>query len=345
MATRTFIGLDVHWGSVYACALDRETGERWDECFRSADRLELLAWLLKLPQPCEAACEAGNGSFVLARFLLENGVPCVVVEHRAGGGRRRHKTDARDALSLARLLSSGQAEGVFIPSAKQQSRRSMSHRRADLVRRKGDTQRRIRAYIADNSLSEEAGRITWSKRGVKRLRALRITEACGKLVFDTLLDEWTGLDGSVRRIDASMGREASRDPLMKRLLALDGVGPVTAYVAVSEACEFSRFPTADEYASYVGLAPVARNSGKSKAQRSSVGHGHAAECFKNGAASVAGSHGSPLIAAPANAAEEGVNAIRIKLRETFERGMKPKLRNAVIARTIAEEVWRLANAD
>ena len=142
-----------------------------------------------------------------------------------------------------------------------------------------------------------------------------------------------------------MRREVSRDPLMDKLTALDGVGPVAAYVAVSEACEFSRFPNAGEYVSYVGLAPVARNSGKSKAQRSSAGHGYAAECFKNGAASVVSSHSAPLIAAPANAAEEGVNAIRVKLRETFERGMEPKLRNAVMARTIAEEVWRLANAD
>lgn len=345
LATRTFIGLDVHQGSIYACALDRETGERRDGRFRPADRPELLAWLLGLPQPCEAACEVGNGSFVLARFLMDGGVPCVVVEHGAGRGERRHKTDARDALALARLLSSGQVEGVFIPSAKQQARRSMSHRRADLVQRKGDTQRKIRAYIADNSLSEEAGCITWSKRGIERLRTLGIAETCGKLVFETLVDEWVELDGSIRRIDASMKREVSRDPLMAKLTALDGVGPIAAYVSVSEACEFSRFPTADEYVSYVGLAPVARNSGTLKAQRSGIGHSHTAACFKSGAASLFNSHSGPLIASPASAAERGVNAIRFKVRETLERGMKPRLRNAVIARTIAEEAWRLGNAD
>ena len=51
-----------------------------------------------------------------------------------------------------------------------------------------------------------------------------IAETCGKLVFETLVDEWVELDGSIRRIDASMKREASRDPLMAKLTALDAWG-------------------------------------------------------------------------------------------------------------------------
>ena len=76
LATRTFIGLDVHQGSIYACALDRETGERRDGRFRSADRPELLAWLLGLPQPCEAACEVGTAASCSPGFSWTVGAMC-----------------------------------------------------------------------------------------------------------------------------------------------------------------------------------------------------------------------------------------------------------------------------
>jgi transposase len=102
---RTSVGLDVHARSIVACGLDAVTGQVMRRrLVPSAEAV--LDWLRELPTPAAVAYEAGPTGFGLARQLSAAGVPCVVAAPskltRPAGD--RIKTDARDALLLARLL-------------------------------------------------------------------------------------------------------------------------------------------------------------------------------------------------------------------------------------------------
>ena len=88
-----------------ACGLETMTGEVVRRpLVPSAE--SVLAWLRELPAPVAVAYEAGPTGFDLARGLIAAGVRCVVAapSKLQRPPADRLKTDARDALLLARLL-------------------------------------------------------------------------------------------------------------------------------------------------------------------------------------------------------------------------------------------------
>lgn len=102
---RTSVGLDVHARSVVAAAIDGETGEVF-KARLTPSHTEIVEWIGRLPGPCTTVYESGPTGFGLARALTSAGVRCQVAAssklQRPAGD--RVKTDARDALHLARLL-------------------------------------------------------------------------------------------------------------------------------------------------------------------------------------------------------------------------------------------------
>jgi transposase len=105
---RTSVGLDVHARSVVAAAIDGVTGEiRRAKLTPSHDHIR--SWIGELPGPVAVVYEAGPTGFGLYRALRTAGVRCVVAApsklQRPAGD--RVKTDAKDALHLARLLGGG----------------------------------------------------------------------------------------------------------------------------------------------------------------------------------------------------------------------------------------------
>ena len=136
---RTSVGLDVHARSVVAAAIDGRSGE----VFRARltpSHADVIEWVGKLPGPCAVVYEAGPTGFGLARALSAAGLPCQVAASskllRPAGD--RVKTDARDALNLARLLRLDEVVPVRIPSAAEEAARDLVRTReaarADLMR-------------------------------------------------------------------------------------------------------------------------------------------------------------------------------------------------------------------
>ena len=102
---RTSVGLDVHARSVAAAAIDGVTGELFQTKLTPSHE-HIRSWLGDLPGPVAVAYEAGPTGFGLSRALDGAGIRCEVVApsklQRPSGD--RVKTDARDAVHLARLL-------------------------------------------------------------------------------------------------------------------------------------------------------------------------------------------------------------------------------------------------
>ncbi len=104
MRSISLVGLDVHAAQTHAAILDMSTGELRGVKLRMAP-VEVVGFLEGLPGPVSAVYEAGPTGFGLARALGAFGIRCVVAApsklQRPSGD--RVKTDARDALHLARL--------------------------------------------------------------------------------------------------------------------------------------------------------------------------------------------------------------------------------------------------
>src|SRR5205823_1445427 len=121
---RTSVGLDVHARSVVAAAIDGVTGELVQARLTPAHE-HIRSWLLGLQGPVAVAYEAGPTGFGLARALGAAGIRCEVVApsklQRPSGD--RVKTDARDAVHLARLLRLDEYVAVSVPTVEQEAAR------------------------------------------------------------------------------------------------------------------------------------------------------------------------------------------------------------------------------
>ncbi len=108
--TTRYVGLDVHKATITVAVAD--DGARpvvFGTIANDPGAVRKLVSQLKLGDKLVTAYEAGPTGYGLHRQLVELGVECVVVApalipRRAGN---RVKTDSRDAVTLARLLRSG----------------------------------------------------------------------------------------------------------------------------------------------------------------------------------------------------------------------------------------------
>jgi transposase len=123
---RTSIGLDVHARSILGCGLDTATGQLTRRRLVASSEA-VLDWLRELPGPVAVAYEAGPTGFGLARDLTAAGVRCVIAApsmlQRPAGD--RIKTDARDALHLARLLRMDEIVEVRVPGVAEKAARDL----------------------------------------------------------------------------------------------------------------------------------------------------------------------------------------------------------------------------
>ncbi len=121
---RTSVGLDVHARSVAAAAIDGVTGELFQTTLTPAHD-HIRGWIRELPGPVAVSYEAGPTGFGLYRALSAAGIRCEVTApsrlQKPSGD--RVKTDAKDALHLARLLRLDEITAVAVPTIEQQNAR------------------------------------------------------------------------------------------------------------------------------------------------------------------------------------------------------------------------------
>ena len=129
---RTSVGLDVHARSVAAAAIDGVTGEL-TQARLTPSHDHIRSWIADLAGPVAVTYEAGPTGFGLYRALTEAGIRCVVAApsklRRPSGD--RVKTDAKDAVHLARLLRLGEVSAVVVPSVDQEAARDLVRARED----------------------------------------------------------------------------------------------------------------------------------------------------------------------------------------------------------------------
>jgi transposase len=126
------VGLDVHARSVAAAAIDGVTGELF-RARLTPSHDHIRSWIGGLPGPVAVAYEAGPTGFGWYRSLTAAGIGCVVAApsklQRPAGD--RVKTDARDAVHLARLLRLDEITPVAVPSVDQEAARDLVRARED----------------------------------------------------------------------------------------------------------------------------------------------------------------------------------------------------------------------
>jgi transposase len=273
---RTSVGLDVHARSVAAAAIDGVTGELFQaKLTPSYDHI--TSWLNEKPGPVAVAYEAGPTGFGLYRHLSAAGIRCAVVapsklQKPAGD---RVKTDAKDAVHLARLLRFDEITSVTIPTVDQESARDLVRSREDC---RGDLMRarhRLSKLLLRNGIVYYGGRAwtgkheAWLHHDALPLLTMRTGRATA-LTFDTNYETVMTTLARRRRLDTAieeMAADSEFTPLVRRLGCLRGIGTLTGFALAVEIGDWHRF-TGKSIGSFVGLVPTEHSSGSSRSQGS-----------------------------------------------------------------------------
>jgi transposase len=216
------------------------------------------------------AYEAGPTGFGLYRQLTAAGIRCEVAApsklHRPAG--ERVKTDARDAVRLARLLRLDDIVAVAVPTVAQEAARDLVRAREDC---RGDLMRarhRLSKLLLRHGIVYYGGK-AWTGKHDTWLRREAVPELTGRatrLAFDADYEAVQFVKARRDRLDATieqMAVDSEFTALVRRLGCLRGISTLTGFALAVEIGDWSRF-TGASIGSFVGLTPAEYSSGTSR---------------------------------------------------------------------------------
>jgi transposase len=358
LVERTSVGLDVHARSVAAAAIDGVTGELV-QARLTPSHDQIRSWIGGLNGSVAVAYEAGPTGFGLYRSLTAAGIRCVVAApsklQRPSGD--RVKTDARDAVHLARLLRLGEITPVAVPSVEQEAARDLIRAREDC---RGDLMRarhRLSKLLLRRGIVYSGGH-AWTGAHDSWLRAHRFDNAATTMAFESDYEAVLAITARRDRLDAAitvMAADSEFTPVVHRLGCLRGIATLTGFALAVEVGDWHRF-TGNSIGSFVGLVPSEHSSGTSRVQGSvtKTGNGHARRLLVEAAWHHRARYvpGRTMrerweLAPPAARARGDAGNRRLHQRWiAFNlRRKRPVIANVAIARELAGWCWSLAVMD
>ena len=222
--------------------------------------------------------EAGRDGFWLHRVLTARGIASHVVDSASineNRRARRAKSDRLDATALVRLLlrhhagERGVWSVVHVPSVEEEDRRQLHRELFTLTRERTRQVNRIKGLLALHGI------VLAKPRGLP-VRPPELRDWSGAplppAVAARVAREWARLRAIQRDVLALRAArralldapDAASDPLLQqvqRLLALRGIGEVSAWLYTTEFFAWRAFRNRRQVAGLAGLTPTTRSSG------------------------------------------------------------------------------------
>lgn len=199
----------------------------------------------------------------LYRALSEAGIRCEVVApsklQRPAGD--RVKTDAKDAVHLARLLRMDEITPVAVPTVEQEAARDLVRAREDT---RGDLMRSRHGIVYNEGKAWTAKHHSW----LHSHAAGQLPNRSVRLAFDADYDAVLATESRRDRLDAAIAEMAADSEftgVVNRLGCLRGIGTLTGFGLAVEIGDWHRF-TGATIGAFVGLVPTEHSSGATRSQ-------------------------------------------------------------------------------
>lgn len=260
-----YIGMDIHHKKTMYVIMDAP-GNVVDRGSVNTNRYEYAGLLTrnKIPKDTKVAFESGEKMYWATTVLVESGMVPIAVsaqEVRAKARRPNQKSDHRDAFEICDGLRRGiYTSIVYIPPPEIQKLRQILSRRRHFVE---ECTRQINAarflVRSTGSSNRRLGLIT--ETGWERLLNDK-TVAGVKKYLGMHYQMWKQAKKSLAVLDKELAEACKPfNELLELLQTMPGVGPITSAAFVAALGSISRFRTAAEVASYIGVVPSTYDSG------------------------------------------------------------------------------------
>jgi transposase len=257
-----FAGLDISMKETHICVVDRD-GKVVYQAKAFTSPAAIAVELEKAPAAQRIVFETGRMATTLYHGLRALGLPVVCIESRHAYQTLKslatHKTDRNDARGLAHLARTGFYKPVHVKSLPAHAVRALIIARKKLVGQRVTLENQIRGLALVFGVR--------LPRGLSRAFAARVNSASGELpalsaALRGLLAARDALLGAIAAINHDIKRLACSFEDCQRLMAIPGVGPVTALAFVAAIDEPNRFRSSRDVGPYLGLVPRRWKSGE-----------------------------------------------------------------------------------
>ncbi len=229
---------------------------------RPLRRAQVLPFFARL-DPCLVGMEACSTSHYWARELTRLGhevrlIPPMYVKPYV----KRGKSDAIDAEAICEAVTRPTMRFVEIKTVEQQSLLSLHRARNLMVRQRTQLVNALRSMLAEFGvyIAKGLARAISFSQGVLAGTKLELPEIAQDVVHN-LCGQLDVLHGQMRWYETRLRFEAKRDPRIRLLQTIPGVGPVTASAIAASIGSGHQFRNGREFAAWLGLTPTNRSSG------------------------------------------------------------------------------------
>jgi transposase len=258
------IGVDVHRDFCEVAIVEEGALRSAGRIATTPEQLELFAH--SLAPTDRVALEVTGSAWEIAR-ILEPHVGRVVVVSPADTGIRqaRAKTDRLDARTLARLLATGELDGVWSPDEQTRVLRRRLGRREQLVRARSRAKNEIHAVLVRRLVGRPPVSDLFGVKGREWLRGLELPVEEAETVA-ACMRHVEFLDAEIAAVERQIARQALDSPELRRLMTVPGVNVICAATFLAAIGDIRRFPTSRKLVGYLGLDPRVYQSGSAPAK-------------------------------------------------------------------------------
>lgn len=232
-------------------------------------RSQMLAYFRKLPAIL-IGMEACGSAHYWARELSKMGhdvrlmSPQFVKPYVKSG-----KNDANDAEAICEAVGRPNMRFVAVKSVEQQVLQAEHRIRARLIKARTALSNEIRGLLGEFGIVLPAS-LAKLRQAIPELLEDGENGLLGdfRRLLEQLGEELRKLDDHIKAYDARIAQRAKGDERIKRLLAVEGIGPVVASALVSAVGDAKQFSKGRDMAAWLGLTPSQHSSGG----KSRLGH-------------------------------------------------------------------------
>lgn len=364
-----YVGIDVHKDTYSLCCFDFQRNELSDEITIRATTKGVIKYLeairKKHREEVLFACgyEAGPTGYGLCRGLQKAGYGCVVMAPTTMSnpdGKRRIKTDRIDARAISRILAYKFYSQVHLPSEEIEALKEYTRARYAKKRMLKKAKQELLSFLLRNGKTYPESGNYWTEKFFNWIKTVQFSKKWMQEAFNEYLAEVYSLKAKIERMDMKIreiaGLEIIKDKVDK-LVCFSGIDVSTAVETVVEINDFTRFATAAQFVSYLGLCPGQDSSGKRKTMLPLTKAGNcrvrtllceSAKAIKrtnpygqkSGRILERQKNASPEIVAYA---DKATKRIRTKMKNLEECGKNYNVSSAAGARELACFVWGMMN--
>lgn len=233
------------------------------KCRKQLKRHQMLDFFRQL-EPCLVVMEACGSAHYWARELRVQGhevrliAPQFVKPYVKSG-----KNDANDAEAICEAGSRPSMRYVEVKNAEQQAGQSVHRIRSRMVRSRTALVNEVRGLLAEFGLIEPRKGVAAAR---ELLRQAIDTQDNGlpapmRELLRDLSEELQGHDKRLENLEKLIQRQAREDERVKRLMEIEGIGPISATAVVSAVGDARQFASGRQFAAWLGLVPSQHSSG------------------------------------------------------------------------------------